>query len=670
MNGKRNLLFLIASLVILAVLTSCAMVEKPDEAEPTETAEIKFPLEELVIEGPEGTEIFIGPSSLSKEVEVKVEDLGEGTPFDTKSPFNAASAEYYVDLGDADQIGEMTMTVPLFGVTKLSAPASSDLAYLTWTEPEEGSPSVVGTIVENNQATFPLVGAGKYQVFSLQSHAALLELVSIFDPLAVPTYPQKTPAWCSPTAMTNLAQYHQGAWPAGGLGSAWGESSNWYLAGNAGQAHEEGRFFHQVLGAGGYTVPEDVKQSFSDANAEVIIWNWKALVASGYTNPTFANILFNSFQSYVESYLWGIWGDRRPVAWGSSLAGHSRTITGSDGSFIYFNNPSSGSLNAAWAWEDYRQAVVDSLTAEKIEVIDTVVFHALPRPAAERRGVIWLLPRADNGFPGSVALIAGDTGLSATNWHWDGSMSHVNGYYHQDLRGILPTDPVFDSQFKATHYADRVEFGFGVKNITGRDYDFTLNVALYNEDMSVLKTVGVTDMTVPAGKSLNFLPANSFSILNIPQGLYTMKFHLSQNGIFQDVKYVQFRLEETDLLTIDPHGILVKRAYCRIGPSTEYPGEMIYNEGTAVRLLGVNPERTWGKFEKEVDEILFQCWISFAVVDVTKGEEVPVLSWEPLQAPEPGTGKSCSAYKTEESCLADSDCTWVFGLGPEYCTSK
>jgi hypothetical protein len=581
MNGKRNLLFLIASLVILAVLSSCTMVEKPDEAEPTEAAEIKFPLEELVIKGPEGTEIFIGPSSLSKEVEVKVEDLGEGTPFDMKSPFKVASAEYYVDLGDADQIGEITMTVPLSGVTKLSAPASSDLAYLTWTEPEEGSPSVVGTIVENNQATFPIVGAGKYQVFSLQSHAALLEMVS------------------------------------GGLGSAWGESSNWYLAGNAGQAHEEGRFFHQVLGAGGYTVPEDVKQSFSDANAEVIIWNWKALVASGYTNPTFANILFNSFQSYVESYLWGIWGDRRPVAWGSSLAGHSRTITGSDESFIYFNNPSSGSLNATWAWEDYHQAVIDSLTAEKIEVIDTVVFHALPRPAAERRGVIWLLPRADNGFPGSVALIAGDTGLSATNWHWDGSMSHVNGYYHQDLRGILPTDPVFDSQFKATHYADRVEFGFGVKNITGRDYDFTLNVALYNEDMSVLKTVGVTEMTVPAGTRLNFSPANSFSILNITQGLYTMRFHLSQNGIFQDVKYVQFRLEETDLLTIDPHGILVKRAYCRIGPSTEYPGEIIYDEGTAVRLLGVNPER-----------------------------------------------------KTEESCLADSDCTWVFGLGPAYCTSK
>ena len=186
MSDKRNLLFLFTSLVILAVLTSCALVEKPDGVETIDPVELEFPLVEMVIEGPEGTEILIGSAALSKEAEVIIEELGTGTPFSETSPFNGASAEYYVDLGDADQIGEITMTVPLPGVAKLSAPSSGDLEYITWTEPERGSPSVVGTIVKDNQATFPLVGAGKYQVFSLKSHAALMEIVSIFDPLAVP----------------------------------------------------------------------------------------------------------------------------------------------------------------------------------------------------------------------------------------------------------------------------------------------------------------------------------------------------------------------------------------------------------------------------------------------------------------------------------------------------
>ena len=365
--------------------------------------------------------------------------------------------------------------------------------------------------------------------------------------------------------------------------------------------------------------------------------------------------------------MWGIWGDRRPVAWGSSLASHSRTLTGSDGSVLYINDPGWGSLNSTWTWADYRQAVIDSLTAENIEVVDTVVFHALPRPAEERRGVIWLVPRADDGFPGSVALIAGNTGQPATNWNWDGSMSHVNGYFHQDLTGNLPTDPVLGSQFKALHYTDKVEIGYSIQNISNKSYDFTVIVSLYNEGMSELKTVGITEATVPAAARLDFYPASSFSILNIPPGLYTLKFQLNQNGIFQDVKYVQFRLEGTDLGTIDPHGIVVETAFCRLGPGTDYPGEIIYDEGTALLLLGVNPKRTWGKFENTIDGHLIRCWMSYAVVDLTHEEIAPVLAVPLLPTKSPGKVKSCADFKTEESCMADSSCNWVFGLG---CTDK
>ena len=410
MNTKRNVFLLVSILIILSLISSCTLFGKTESEEPPDLPveePVDYPLEEMVISGPNGSEVFVDSGALSQEAEVVVEEHGEGIPFGTASPFNTSSPEYSVDLGEAEQIGKITMTVPLAGAGKLSAPAAgTDLVYVTWTEPEEGYPSVVGTIVENNIATFPVVGSGIYQVFSLKSHTALMEMISIFDPLAVPTYRQMTPAWCSPTAMTNLIQYHQGAWPAGGLGSVWGESSNWYLAGKTGQPGVEGRFFHQLMSSGGYPAPQDVKQSFSNEVAEVIIWNWIALVDSGFSDPTFANILFNSFQAYVEHYLWGDWGARRPIAFGSSLVAHSRTITGSDGEVFYLNNPSSGSLNETKSWEVYRQEVIASLTAEKIEVADTVVILTEPRPANERRGVIWLLPSDDNGFPGSVALVS------------------------------------------------------------------------------------------------------------------------------------------------------------------------------------------------------------------------------------------------------------------------
>ncbi|MFN2149443.1 MAG: hypothetical protein ACK2T2_13740, partial [Anaerolineales bacterium] len=357
-SAKRALL-LVAAILLLAVL-GCSLTEssQPPATEPPPTEEApsealpapaEFPAEPMTVSGPGGTELHIAVGALSGEGEAAVEDTGAGEPFYAGSPLSAASQEYTVDLGGAQQVGEILMSIPLEGATKQSAAAGPEV-YLVWTEPEDGTPSVVGAHVQEDRLVFPVVGAGKYQAFQMVSHETLLSLMGLFEPLAVPTYQQRTPAWCSPTAMTDLANYHQGFWPAGDLGSVWGESSNYYLAGKAGQPFNTGYFFHWLLGAGGYTVPADVKQSFSNGNAEVIIWNWKAAIFVGpewmdgatYANLDFANDLFDAFQAYVESFVWGQNGPRRPVAWGSSLAGHSRIITGSNGTEYYFNNPSSG----------------------------------------------------------------------------------------------------------------------------------------------------------------------------------------------------------------------------------------------------------------------------------------------------------------------------------------
>ena len=245
-------------------------------------------------------------------------------------------------------------------------------------------------------------------------------------------------------------------------------------------------------------------------------------------------------------------------------------------------------------------------------------------------------------------------------------MLHIYGYYYQDLQGNLPTDPFLDYQFKAYRYSDRVEFGYTVQNITDKGYDFSLVVELFNEDMSINKTVGTTDTTVGPGSRTHFFPAGSFSILNLPEGPYTLKFTLYQNGTFQDAKYVHFRLKDTDLETILPHGVLTLPTFCRLGPSMDYPVELVMDANVAVHLVGTNPERTWGLFEKEINNELFRCWMAYAIVDLSGEDEVDVVAVQPL--PE---GKfSCSDFKTEPDCMADSRCNWVFGLIPGYCAAK
>ncbi len=681
MKFKRRAVIWLASITLLGGILACGREQEPVQQEqiqpeveptPTESSSESFPEEALTIEEPGGASLTVQPGALTDEVEIRVEDVGEGVPFAEGSPLTRASSEFVVDFGEATQIGEIRMHVPMDGATK-DAAVGGDYAYLVWTEPKGGIPSVVGAKVVEDRIQFPIVGSGKYQVFRILHPDALLEIVSTTDPLAVPTYQQRTPAWCSPTAMTNVVNYHQGAWQVPGWGAVWGESSNYFLAGKAGQPFDSGYFFHWLLGAGGYTVPADVKQSFSNGNAEVIIWNWKAAVKiefdffegfKVYTDYDFADALFDAFQAYVEYFVWGVDGDRRPVAWGSSLAGHSRTITGSNGTEYYYNDPSSGSLNDSKAWSTYRQEVMASFTGPKIEIIDTVVFYAEPRPANARRGVIWLYPRKDDGFPGSVALMDGNSGQPATNWYWDGEGGHDNGYYYTDIRGGLPSDSLLGIQFKALDFDDEVEYGFGMRNITGVGYSYHVDLVLHNENFSVLKNVGQFDFNAPAGGVVNNNPAGSFRLYGLPPGLYTLKYVLLQNGVYQDVKYVQFRVAESDLLPIDPHIFLVKNAFCRKGPDPVFDDVTAFEAGTELKVLGVNPEQTWGMFERMIGQIAVRCWIALSSTDLVGGagfEIMPVPDF-PAEPAEP----VCTPTLDREACGAAGG-TFFFGAAGVSC---
>jgi len=608
-------------------------------------ADSEFVAEAREIMEPGGGVLTLEEGAVSRAGAIALEDVGEGVPFAAGSPFEAAGSAYRVDLGAAEQIGTITLNVPLDGVIKPDA-AEVDLVFLAWVEPVEGSPSMVGVLVEEGTAEMPVVGSGLYQVFSLKSSQALLKITSIHDPLAVPTYPQRTSSWCSPTALTNLVQYHQGGWPAGGLGSVWGTSSNWYLAGKAGQAFDHGFFFHWLLGAGGYSVPADVKQSFSNSDLEVIIWNWRAAI---YTikpgpenleikvyNAAYADALFEAFHAYVEHYLWGANGARRPVAWGSSLAGHSRTITGSDGTVFYNNNPSSGSLNSVVAWADYRQQVLQSIAEPKVEVIDTVVLTADPRPEQERRGVLWLL-NADSSINGSVAMVSGVDDSAVTHWTWDGELQHDNGYYHLDLTGTLPENEIFGSEFQLQHPDDRVEVGYSIMNISDSPYDFQGKVTLYFENFEEIDHFIGPVASLSPGQREPYATIVDYPLQDLNPGLYTLKIFIQQEGVVQDVKYVQFMVAEPAYVIQPPYGLVAVNAFCRKGPGPEWEPATSFDAGTELLLVGVNEAKTWGKFEAQAGENRFQCWMALSVIENLTDEQLqPILATPLLPVTEPG----------------------------------
>lgn len=637
-------------LIMLATGLACGLSPAILGGDPAETvpADQESPSPGRTVSEPGGAVLTLQEGALSEETDVSLHEIGTGEPFTAVSPFTAASHEYEVDFGGASQTGEITMTVPLNGSAKEAAPAQ-DQVFLVWNEPEAQPPSVIGAKVEDGKATFPVVGSGRYQLFAIASPEALQSIVSLFDPLTVPTYPQRTPAWCSPTALTDLVQYHQGAWPSGGFGSVWGESSNWYLAGQAGQPFDSGYFFHWLLGAGGYSVPSNVKQSFSNPELEVIIWNWHAAVweyeydpanlTFTFTNPAYAEFLFNAFQAYVESYLWGLNGPRRPVAWGSSLAGHSRVITGSDGTTLYYNDPSSGSLNSTRSWQDYRDAVLASLTAEKIEVIDTVVLHAEPRPDNARLGVVWLTPYASPGDNGSIQLQRGPTHQETSYWHWDGTGTRAHGFYYDDPSGELPDDPEFDNAFNVKYPEDELELSYTIFNISDAAHDFALEIELFDEN-GIMVPVDLEGPHVPldAGQKYTVMPPTILPLQDLSPGWYRLKFTLGVGTVVQDVKHVMFRLAPPEYVLQQPSVVLIKNAFCRIGPDPVFDAMTALEVGAEVDILGFNAERTWAKIQ--LPDSPAACWISLSTAEL-KGDpdQVSILPSPPIPEPPPSDNK-------------------------------
>jgi len=692
--SARSIRPILVLLVLLAGTLACTQCgpspDQPPAAEPTPTTVLEAPTptskpQITTIEGPEGLVLQLEGQALTENAVPVLEILREDGLSTAGTPFGKVGPEFRIGFGEGDQVGGMVLKVPLDLLPEFGQPPDP-WRLAGWARPDIGYPSLVGVLIDEELelVSLPIVGAGVYQIIQI-AHPVAAELV-VHQPLAVPSYPQAPCGWCSTTTLTDVAGYHEGAWPSGGLEGPWGESSQWYLAGLGGQECSRGFFFHWLLNAGGYSAPADVKESFSNGNAEVIIWNWKlteiteealdqydmfdeplrAYLTESYiaSRMEYASSLFDFFKAYVESNVWGQNGDRRPVAWGSALAGHSRAITGSDGTNLFFNNPSSGSLNNSKSWEAYRQEILDSISleADEAEIIDTAVFYAEPRPVGERRGVLWLRPRLDN-LEGSIILRRGEEGTPAAYWHWDGDGGRDYGYYYEDLIGDLPADPTFDVQFKAMTPDDVVEYGYSIRSISDAAYDFKVETELFSETGPV-GTISLPDQTatVNAGGRADLFPAGSFPIGSLSPGLYHLKFTMSMGGTVQDMKYAFFRLAERGYVLEIPIGTLKRNALCRRGPGTAYGVVTGYEAPMELTVLGVNAERTWGYFESVLNAAKVRCWISLDLVEMYPAPDIPIIDAPPLE-----TQPICSRDVTRDVCNAAGG-TWKFTLaGVGYC---
>jgi hypothetical protein len=218
-------------------------------------------------------------------------------------------------------------------------------------------------------------------------------------------------------------------------------------------------------------------------------------------------------------------------------------------------------------------------------------------------------------------------------------------------------------QFKAFSTDDVVEYGFAVRSISDASYDFVVKTELFSEAGKVTSLeFPDRDATVNASGRADLYPAGSFPIGGLQPGLYRLKFTLSQGGAVQDVKYVFFRLAERGYTPQIPIGTLKQAALCRKGPGTAYAAVTGFEAMQKLKLVGVNAERTWGKFDAEVSGSKFQCWISLNLLELQGDTNVPVLTAPPTEV-----APVCQRDASLEVCTATGG-TWKFTLaGVGYC---
>ena len=531
-----------ASAMLVATFVLAACDASLAATEPTSTPTVAPPaggpihaLEGGVVEGPGGAVLDIPKGALDQDAEVSLETAEEAAPFDEWSLLAAAGDGVFVDLGGASLLSPALMTIPLDPGTVTMPDVVVREVVVT------GGKGVFGVEVRNGVASFPILHPGTYQVFYLPFPGP-----GSVDRLHVPVYPgwADAPWGYTDIMLTDLAQYHTGAWPAGGLGGQWGETDRWYVTGNAVGLGANASNLPGVLAAQGYpyagdaSVP-DPTVGLTTPDVEVLLWE--------FSTKADVPLLFPALKAYIHGYLNGAAGDPRPVSIdmyyplvGSNGTSYRRLefLGGGDLTSLTFSADSH-------LWSEWQTNLTNTVGPQTPQTVVTTVFLTPPRPENQRHGVLWLKPWHEGpDYEGSsLVLRRGPNHEAVSKWNHDVVLAH--GYSYSDSLDQLPDDPEFGNAFTVLSDEDDLAYWFLVFNIADQPYEYHADAELFHEGDASGELLLSADLPFTIAPLTEYGPfEDTIPLAGKELGLYTLKITLSQGGAVQDVKYLQFRLAE------------------------------------------------------------------------------------------------------------------------------
>ncbi len=400
--------------------------------------------------------------------------------------------------------------------------------------------------------------------------------------LQVPFYWQAGFGWCVPTSMSATLNFFE---PLPGRAPPQGRYSNTFLAGNSHQDAASGYWSERVLRDLG--VP--------DRMFETLRWEADLIPANPFTRYVRQ---WNAGFTSPEGARWA----PRPVQTESDRNAHAFIITGSNADYAWFNNSNDipEGLHPSGSWTGFRdgnclmpagRSADAGCPGDPNEELTTVIIKQTPRPEAQRRGSLFLVPgdRAE----GNALVFTDNHDRAFARYTWDGD-PYPNGYYFEGgLRtGALPGTLASDAEFGLLiPRTARAQLSARVMNLTNEPWRYRFDVGLFvGSSETAAHTVSqmlVVEPNRQAKVDARF-PELETWLAGLPSPVNaSFRLALYQNDVLQDVKTIAFHAGEAVMnqhpevrITAPAAGVVV-----HAGVPTGFVGDAVdFEDGTHVSM--------------------------------------------------------------------------------------
>ncbi len=491
---------------------------------------------------PDGAELTVPPGALSRDTIVTIRNTGyHPTPPQRQLPLLTSSPRFSVDLGGAEAEGPLGWAMKWTDIDLLPDTPFDPALLALLASTEDGKIHVfpvesveglkrAGSAIDRTSELF------WNHILGFELAWIIPSLERITGNLQVPFYTQDGLAWCEPTSITMLYNYH--------VGPIVGHTANWHVA----------SLYNVPRDTSG--VPPDGTLNASGAAGSYVGLYWDADMIPGAPFTDFVLNLINGFQIWVTSWLdagggehgiqvtpTGQRADPRPVQATSSTPGglHGYVIMAADENGIRVHD-SSGALTGhhglagTLTWDQFRTTVAKPGDKD----IWTAVLTLPVKPEPERRGSLVMR----GGGTSSVFY----DGLAHDDfwWRWDGAPPYDYGYFWESVTWCSYPDEELGCSFVVYDGIMPGEMIYQVEaaNITETVQTYKLTVQLWKQDGGPLATHEHSLTTQPhTWAAAANIARGSFQVSQLvtSPGLYWIDFDLRQNNVVQDFRRLQFK---------------------------------------------------------------------------------------------------------------------------------